>query len=426
MAQFVMNAQISLKANNAIKAIQKFNKETKESKKEFSILGRTISLDTKRMAKNLGAMALIAGGFFAKVISQSPHLRVEFKRLAASTLLFNVALGEKLQPTVATMVDWMISLQDKFLALPDSIQEVILITGILTGALTLATLAALGLWTALGPITLTILGISIAVALMITYWDEFVWGIKFGWEVTKIVLGLFLKGIIWLGQEIWKIIQNIIFWFGDLGRAIIFTFGDMGRAIWDGIVDIKNWFGDLGSSIVDIWDDAMKGAGAQWDAFKDSIMDGINWIIDGLEGLFTSISDFFTDIFDTILSGFGTVMGALGLGGGDNEEAAMRIYEDVTGTTITPEQREEMFGGAAEGRDINQDGLIFAHRDERITTKSEARANRRQRGEGANGNTYNYYNTYKIGSVDSKKRIRELLQAVERSSKRSNDRRLKI
>ena len=95
MAQFTMNAEITLKANSAIKSIQKFNKETSQGKKEFSLLGRTITLDAGRIKKSLFAMSAIVGGFFGKIFSQSPHVRAEFKRLEASTLLFNVALGEK-------------------------------------------------------------------------------------------------------------------------------------------------------------------------------------------------------------------------------------------------------------------------------------------------------------------------------------------
>ncbi len=272
---FKINAEITLKANAAIKSIQSFEKGAKDSKKEFSLLGRTISLDTKRMAKNLGAMALIAGGLFAGILSQSPHLRAEFKRLQASTLLFNVALGEKLQPTVAFLVDAIIFLLDAFLSLPDPIQEVIIITGFLTLVLTVAAGAAIGLWAALGPITVVILGIAFAIAAIIVVWQRWDDIMKAAKDNTL----LFTAAIFLLAIPLGLVIIPIL--------AIITVIKNWGV--------IMGWIGGIFTTILDniaqetgiliLWDLALKG----FNFFIDSVRVGIVGMISGLKNMFNLI-----------------------------------------------------------------------------------------------------------------------------------------
>lgn len=399
MAQFSLNAEITLKANDAIRAIQAFERGARNSKKEFSLFGRTITLDTKRMVKNLATMGAILGGIFAVVASQSPHLRAEFKRLAASTLLFNVAIGEILQPTIERLVDGIIFLQEKFLGLPPRIQEVIIIAGFLALALTVASIAAIALWTALGPITLAIIGVSIAIAALLVFAPEIE---AFGKTVSD--MGLIIsESLIAFTRNVDTTISDFFGQFGKFGAII----GDIVSLIVDFILIIPLTVIDMAATVIQIFGDLMTAIGALFQG-------DFGGVVEALGNMFIRVINMFVRMINRML------IGPL--------NKALRLIDDVA----------ESFGGdlnfripevsevasLQEGGEIRQDGLIFAHRKERILTASENRAGGRGGNQG--GTTIiNNYNSFKIGSVDSKKRIREMMRESDRVNKRNMDRRFK-
>lgn len=397
---FKISAEITLKSNNAIKAIQAFEKGAKGSKKEFSLLGRTIALDTKRMGKNLAAMAGILGGLFAIVALQSPHLRAEFKKLAASTLLFNVAIGEILQPTVETFVDGIISLQNKFLGLPPKIQEVIIITGVLTLALVAATVAAGALWAALGPLTLVIAGLAFGIA---------------GWMVYN--------------EDITKFGENLVKTAGNIRQAM----QDALTAINKSVDDFFSQFGFFGEIIGGI----VGGALTIFEAFPIVLTDIFATSMEIVGNFITALTALFRGDFGGLAEALGNVfLSVINL-----------LIRTLNNFLIGPinkalravDKAAEKFGGDVnfriptisevssfqEGGEVREDGLIFAHRKERMLTVSENRAGG-ARGGGQGGTTIiNNYNTFKIGVVDSKKRIREMMKEGDRMNKRNMDRRFK-
>ena len=417
MAQFKMNAEITLKANDAIKAIQNFEKGAKGSKKEFSLLGRTIALDTKRIGKNLATMTIIAGSFFAKVISQSPHLRAEFKRLQASTLLFNVALGEKLQPTVEFLVDAIIFLQQVFLTLPEPIQEVIIITGFLTLVMTSAALSVMALNVALGPITIVIIGIAFAIAAIIVVWQRWDDIMKAAKDNTLLFMGALYLLAIPFGLIILPILLII---------ALIKNWGNnintLKGLFLDLLVGIGLAVAQIGLFFIDVWN----GAGSALDGFIDGVWIAIHGLVNGLKGIFHGIVDPIVDAFVWVVNkaiwAYNAIPGVDNIsyigGGGGGLTAAQQ------GNIVDTSAFSETGSGNAEGGQIFKDGLIFAHRGEEVTTKSQTRANHRNGGT-SGGMTIINKNTFNIGSVDNKSRIRQIVRDVNRAQKRDNDRRFK-
>ncbi len=412
---FKISAEITLKANAAIRAIQAFEKGTKNTKKEFSLLGRTISLDTKRIKKNMMAMAAIGGAFFAGIMRQSPHVRAEFKRLEAATLLFNVALGEELQPIIALIVDGIIALQEKFLALDPDIRTIIVTTGFLSLVLIAATFAAIGLWTALGPITLAIIGIAFVFALLFTAWDK-------GWidmsgtvdwfantfgGTIDIIVGIFDSLVIIIGT----VIGLLVSLFGPLIRVAIagLEFALSGILLaFDliiGVIDL------VLAALISLFTWDMTALEDAWKRFSDAIGDDLRSIAKAFMNVIYSIVNVFIDAYNAIP--------------GVNNISRLGSSE-ASNNTVSIESTVGAGGGRAEGGEIFQDGLIFAHRKERILTKSENRAGGGRGGSQGGTTIINNYNTFKIGSVDSKKRIREMMKEADRLNKRSSDRRFKV
>ncbi len=398
MAEFTMNAEITLKANAAIKAIQNFEKGAKGSKKEFSLLGRTIKLDAGRIKKSIFAMTAVLGGFFGKIFKQSPHIRAEFKRLEASTLLFNVALGEKLAPTVAIFVDGIIFLQQAFLSLPDPMQEWLLLTGLITVAIGILTLAVLALMIAISPITLAILGVSLAIAALIVFAPDIE---GFGQTITDFGKNI-SSTLVDVRHDIDKTIREFFSQFGTFGVII----GDMVTLIVDAILLIPIFLADMIATGIQMLGDFMKAIGRLFqgdfggfaDALGDMFIRMINLMIRTLNSFLISPLNQAMRLIDDVAEAFG----------GDLN---FRINE-------IPEISRQ------EGGEVRRDGLIFAHRGEEVATKSQTRANRR----GNNGGgqvTINNYNTFKIASVDSKSRIREMMKEADRLNKRNMDRRFK-
>lgn len=400
MAQFTMNAEITLKANAAIRAIQAFEKGAKNSKKEFSLLGRTISLDTKRMGKNLTAMAGILGGLFAIVALQSPHLRAEFKKLAASTLLFNVAIGEILQPTVATFIGSIILLQNKFLGLPPKIQEVIIIAGFLTLALVSATIAATALWAALGPLTLVIAGLALGIAAWMVYNEPIT---NFGLTLVK------------TGERISSAMSKAL---SSINRSVdefFSRFGLFGEII-GGIIQIAiTALAFFPIQLGEVFATSMQIVGDFITALTALFRGDFGGIVDALSNMFIRVFNLGIRTLNNFL------IGPL--------NTAMKMIDDVAetfGGDLNFRMKEiDEIPSKQEGGEIRQDGLIFAHRKERMLTASENRAGGVRGGNQGGQVTIINKNTFTIGSVDSKRRVREIVRDVERAQKRSADRRFK-
>lgn len=400
MAQFTMNAEITLKANNAIKAIQNFEKGTKNTKKEFSLLGRTIKLDADRIKKSLQVLGAVSGVFMAGIIAQSPHVRAEFKRLSANVLLLNVAMGEQLAPIIAIVVDALISLINIFLGLSPQMQQWIT----LTIAITAVTVILIGVISLLAvtslPVILVILGIATAFAFLIAFAPQIQ---KFGQGITKFALGVSTS----LGQ----MLDFILF------AIVEFTdqFGVLGNVIGAFVALIVGMFIAIPIALVDAVTTAVQIIGDLFDIIGALFQGDFGGVLEGIGNIFIRIVNLIIRTLNNFLiKPINAALKAV-------DKAAEKFGGDVNFRVPTISEVSSF----QEGGEIRQDGLIFAHRKERMLTKSENRAG--GFGGGSQGGTtiINNYNTFKIGSVDSKRRIQQIVRDVERASKRSNDRRFK-
>ncbi len=401
MAQFTMNAQIILKAQDANKSIDKFKKNTKKAKTEFSLFGRVIALDTARMRKGLMGATAIVGGLYAGILAQSPDVRAEFKKLGAEIFLLNVGLGKELQPALAMVVEGLTYLIRAFLELPPNIQAVVAITIFLTTILVFATVAAMALWAALGPISIAILLLAAAFAILFVYRKDIE---DFGNAVLD--AGVKMTSALYDGIDaIDRSIENFFSKFGIFGDII----GTFVRLIVRLFLIIPVASDDAFATVIQMIGEFIAGIGKLFQGDIPGFVDSmLNMLIRPLNFFIRLINAFLIDPLNMVIELFDKI--AKKFGGG----ISFRIPDIPEISTFQ------------EGGDMMRDGIIFAHRDETIMRKSEARQIRAERGGGGRSAVVNNYNTFNVGSVDSRSRVLEIAKEVDKMNKRSADRRFKL
>lgn len=401
MAKFTMNAEITLKANAAIKAIQSFEKKTRDSKKEFSLFGRIISLDTARMIKNLKALSLISGAFLGAILIMSPQTRAELFRLRASTLELSLAFDQVLAPAVSNIVDKLEIAINAFLQLDSNWQEFIITTIALTVAIAALTLGIIALSAAAGPITLVILGLAAGISAWLIFNDDIT---EFGINLVNMAGNIRTA----VHDALTAINRSVDDFFSQFG-----LFGEIVGGIIQGAITV---FAAFPIVLSEIFTTSMEIVGDFIQAIAALFRGDFVGIAESLGNVFIRVINLLIRTINNFL--IAPVNSAL--------RAIDKFAETVGGDVNFRLNTIGEIGSLQEGGEVRRDGLIFAHREEEITTKSQARANRR-RGNGGGGQVVNnFYTTLKIGNVDSKKRVREIMRESERMNKRSADRRFKL
>jgi hypothetical protein len=170
------------------------------------------------------------------------------------------------------------------------------IMGILTPAVSAAKLAFIGLNLSMGPITLIIIGIGVAIVAAIVIWknwDKIILGLKKTLEVLKATFKIVFDFIKEIVSKVFTAITNIynskLGWLlpaGPLIKAILFL-KDNWDEIWDGI---QTKFKTVSDALVATFR-TVKGTILQiWDGMVSGIKGAINSVIGSINGFIRSIN----------------------------------------------------------------------------------------------------------------------------------------
>ena len=204
-------------------------------------------------------------------------------------------IGDRLLPFVEKLADWISELANKFLKLPEEMQNAIMIFGALAGAIGpilivvglavkafgLMKLGALATGTPImklvgffGKGGLLVVAIMVAVALIIAYWDEIV---EFAKKAGKAI------------ADAWKdLCENTKKWWNDMGKAISDWWSNL-------LSSIGQWFSDIGQWFVDGWNRCKDATTSFFLGIWDAITGWLSNILSGIGNWFSDVAQWFAD-----------------------------------------------------------------------------------------------------------------------------------
>lgn len=447
MADFKLSAEIEMQASQALREIDKIKKATKSTEREFNLLGKSVTLDTQRIAAGLKKITAISGVMFGAMAMASPSMRAAFKQMELSAFVLSLELGEHLAPMIeATLVPAMEWLTDTVLSLDDDKQTLIATTIALTFFLGILAIAIAAVTWEFVLVALIVVAVALAIAGLIVYWDEITEAIgdfiskipgienfmesivdlkdavlRF-WDVAKpifklIALAFLISMIpavagltvyfsimiatimliipaITLVMDIFTALLNFVS--GIIEAIVLLLHGDFGGAL-----------DKLGETFLQFFIDILDAVGKFANQVKDvlnSIFDGIGELVTGtFSGVFNTLIDFFNDFVVK------------------NINKALAILDDLPVVSVS--WRMDEIEHMQEGGTVERTGLIFAHRKEEVLRPVEARQFRQQRTGTGGGNTFVFNNTFKIGSVNNRSQMLAYARETASMQKREMDRR---
>ncbi len=453
MADFKLSAEIEMQAAQALREIDKVNKATQNTKREFNLLGRTITLDTKRISQGLALITATSGAMFAAIAIASPSMRAAFKQMELSALQMSIAIGEELAPVLEdTLVPAFDSLLYVILGLPPYMLEFIglvigltVFLGLLAGALLAVSVAGL-------PLTLAIVGLAVSIAaiiVIVTRFDEIMGDLKSAWDdasdslrILMIVLGLvtlpltgpilIIAGAILIFKEFKDEISGVGSFLTTLGEGFVSFKGVIDKAIdsifdkIDGVINKLGIFGDAIAIPLAIIEGAFVTA---VDAIGliptiiGEVIIAIGQLLQGdIVGFAQALGNIFVDVFNVIISALNENFIDVLNAGIKLLDSALKIVGGGIGWRMPniPELERTEFG---EGGTLPRTGWFFGHKEEEVMRPVEARQFRQQRTSTSGGNTFIFNNTYKIGSVNSRSQMLALARESAAMQKNEMDRR---
>lgn len=442
-ADWVLEARIIVKAEEAISNVEKLGDETED-------MSIRAMFATDRFKKSMMALGIIAGTTFAAIVAWSPSLAAAFSLIRTHIGLASMAIGEEFAPMI---MDNLVPAIEAFSGWVQGLNPKILQWIGLFLFLTVVTVAVLGVIALLvvSPLTLTILGIIAVVAFLIMLFTDWSGTMSFLYDNILILIGIIaLIGIVLVAVfgwpialavlAIWGLIEvirnfgDIMTWLGDffsdMGDEIGRVFGDMKdevgvqieiiKAFIYGIVD---FFSGLGTKIGDaasgIWDGMVTGAkdaissiigflGDMFDTIMGAGGDAYGAIADVLSKVFTGIintlAGFINNVFDGIQSAFDKIKGYVNKIPGVD-------WGGVNIPTIPTMHEGGIYDAAPEG-------LAMLKRGERVLTPSQDLGRSRGMGGGQTiSNTYHI--TIQGGNFTSPQSRRTEVQQFMEEMKRS-------
>lgn len=259
--------------------------------KRFTQLQKKIGPLLKKLTARFKKFGLIAGGMFASLIAASPLLRARMEILSLRVQELVRVFGDALGPVIEGVTDLVKLATDAWNSLPEPLQNAILFGVQVVAVLGLLALAWVAVSIAMSPVTLAILAIVAAMALIYLIFTEDLLGIRTSIEnvigaITGIFEGFlsFIANIFSLNisgalQGIVKIFQSAF----DLIIAIIMTPITAIQKVIDFFLGFE-FIADMiaaGQAIVDAF---IKGMQDAWDAsvgVVHDIMDGVGEFFGG-------------------------------------------------------------------------------------------------------------------------------------------------
>lgn len=315
-----------LVAMNAV-GINKTLSELEEFQKQMGGTFKKVKPQLEKLTKSFAKFAAVSLFAFAKLIEASPRLRAQMEILNFRVNTLIRGFGDSLAPAIESVSDGIAALTDWFKTLPEPIQEAIFFGGALTIAVGLLTVAFIALNAAMGPVTLIILAIAAAAALLFLAWEENLGGIQ---EITATVFGN-IQVLFTSLEEAINALLNAFGVFGDESVDLMDIVDAVFGSVFEGIATQLNNFIAIVTDVVNIFTALISGDMA-------GVLEGIESLVDSvIQNAVDAFLRFPVLILD-ILDAFGIQVG----------EAAGDIVDAFIGGLVS---------GLEEGAKIVEDSL---------------------------------------------------------------------
>lgn len=433
MADFVLDAEIRVKADQSLREIDKFKNSLKGSKKEFSLFGKTIALDSRRIAAGIALIHGIASKMFASIVASSPSVRAAFKEMEISVFEMSLSIGEDLAPVIEdTLVPAFEALRTLILNLDPEVRQFIGILILTTLAVTALAIAVAVLTFVGAPILIAIIAIAAALAILIFMWQNNTLGVRdlanaFVKDILPNLklLALAFKLLFVQLKELFRLLSPILIVIIAVAFIALKTSINAATQVLIIIIAVI-------IVLVAILNVLLRGITALVIAAKDffnimvedlgiteekwlKLLETIKLFVEQAKIKFSGFLEFIKIIFnaieDTINKALGPVRELIRL-----LKEAIDLGDITGGIKETVSDIIGQIPGFAEGGEVERTGIIFAHKGEQVLRPVEARQFRAGGGSGGGGVTFN--NTFNIGTVQGSRDIHKIIQAVERSQKR--------
>lgn len=260
----------------AVKLLQN-TKRVGDFQKKFTGMAKKLKPQLAELNKGFKKMGIVAGGTLVALTRASPLLQARFEILTLRVEEFLRVFGDALAPVIEQITDLVVQATDIWDGLSPALQQAILfgtnvaiVIGVLAGAFFVLNLA-------MSPITLILLAIGAAAALLFLAWETNFLGIQ------DIVMGVF--------EAVGPILEDIGVFIGDL-MTIIGAIIPLVTPIFDVLVGIFE------SAIGTIM-----GLVGNWIQVIVDVMDIIGSLLSGdMEGALAGVEKLFEDLVVAVLS----------------------------------------------------------------------------------------------------------------------------
>lgn len=264
---------VTMVSPGVTKTLDKLETFQKQMKGIFNTVKPQIEKLTKGFAK-FGAASLLA---FTRLIAASPRLRAQMEILNFRVNTLTRGFGDALAPAIEQLSDAISALTKWFEGLPEPLQDAIHFGGALAVAIGLLAGAFFVLNAAMSPITLVILGIIAAGALLHLVWSENLFGIQ---EIAEPVFEALTKIL----ETFISLIDNLITAFVGILDAFSPVTDFLSNVLIAVLTVISNVFAGLIKIIADVVDVLVAIVSgdleAAMNAFGAIFIDTIQLIID--------------------------------------------------------------------------------------------------------------------------------------------------
>ena len=301
---------VKIKSLGVVKAVNRMKFFQKQTDKT----GKEIDSQFTKATKIFKKFGLVAGGVFATLIAASPLLRARMEILGIRIAQLVRIFGDALGPMIEFITDLIKGLTDWFFSLDQPVQDAIVFGGTLAIVVGLLAGVFAALSAAMSPVTLIILAIAAAAAILYLAFETNFLGIRDIVAAVFAYIGVVIDGWIavfkhWF-NTIKGIIQNVIGIFEGIIQFFQAVFsGDLQGAV-NAIQDIfKNAFEAVASWILfpltaigelikgmtgsDFLGDMLKAGKAFIDAFIKGVQEAIAAAAGIVEDLLNFLGDFF-------------------------------------------------------------------------------------------------------------------------------------
>lgn len=316
---------VAMEAPGLTKTLNKLETFQKQTKSMFKAVKPQMEQLSKRFEK-FGAAAFLA---FNRLIAASPRLRAQMEILNFRVNSLVRGFGDALAPAIKILSEGVAALTEWFKTLPEPMQEVIFFGGAVAVTIGLLTLAFIALNAAMTPITLVILGIAAAAAILYLVWTENLFGIQ---EIAEPVF----EGLTKLFDSFMITIDVLLEAFNNLLTTLDPIFSVLESIVVGVLNQMVSQFTNLIEIVTDVTDLISAVVSGDWNAAMEALLSlvgntieaVINWflkipltLLSIADELGIDVIGAITDFLDDFLGLFSDFVGLVANAAGDIVDA---------------------------------------------------------------------------------------------------------